>query len=100
MEHPRDPDVDWIEKLLGGGRLREGRPRAVWDWTGDRLRVRIVKTPDPMQFELFDVSRFEVGQVYDVGTRLAELMMVDGCAEPEMHPADRATDKPPRKPGP
>jgi hypothetical protein len=64
-----------------------------WDWTGDRLRVRIVKNPDATQFELFDVSRFEVGQD-DVGTRLAELMMVDGCAEPDVQAPDRAADKP------
>jgi hypothetical protein len=69
-----------------------------WDWTGDRLRVRIIKIPDATQFELFDVSRFEVGQVYEIGTRLAELMMVDGCAEPDVRAADRAADKSLRKP--
>jgi hypothetical protein len=62
------------------------------------LRVRILKRPDPTQFELFDVSRFVVGQVYDVGIRLAELMIVDGCAEPDMRALDRAADAPRRKP--
>jgi hypothetical protein len=62
------------------------------------LRVRILKTPSPTEFELFDVSRFEVGRVYDIGIRLAELMIVDGCAEPERRAVDRAADKPPRKP--
>jgi hypothetical protein len=61
------------------------------------VRVRILKTPNPTQFELFDVSRFVVGQAYDVGIRLAELMIVDGCAEPDMRAVDRAADKPPRK---
>jgi hypothetical protein len=61
------------------------------------LRVRILKTPNPTQFDLFDVSRFVVGQVYEVGIRLAELLVVEGCAEPEMRVVDHAADRPPRK---
>jgi hypothetical protein len=44
--------------------------------------------------EPFDISRFEVGKVYEVGPRLAEVLIVAGYAEPEMRVKDRAAEKP------
>jgi hypothetical protein len=49
------------------------------------LRVRILKAPKIGDCDLkgFGVSRFEVGQIYDIGQRLAELLLACGYAEPE-----------------
>jgi hypothetical protein len=60
------------------------------------VRVRITKPPSASDCDLegFDVSRFQVGQVYDLGPRLAELLVVCGYAELEMRQSDRPTDKP------
>jgi hypothetical protein len=51
-----------------------------------------MKLPTQNDFDLkgFDVSRFEVGKVYDVGLRLAELLIVCGYAEPQMRSHERA----------
>jgi len=59
------------------------------------LRVRITKLPrsEDCDLEGFDVSRFEVGNVYEVGPRLGELLIVCGYAEPEMRQHDRAADR-------
>jgi NADH:ubiquinone oxidoreductase subunit B-like Fe-S oxidoreductase len=59
------------------------------------MRVRMVKRPTTGDCDLegFDVSRFEVGEVYEVGPRLAELLIVCGYAEPEMRPRDRAAEQ-------
>ena len=62
---------------------------------GTTLRVRITKKPVPKELEPYDVSRFEVGKVYEVGPRLAEVLIVAGFAEPEM----RTKDPPAAKPG-
>jgi hypothetical protein len=63
------------------------------------MRIRIVRQPNPRDVEPFDPSRFEVGRVYDLGARLAELLTVCGYAAPEMrsrqeagHPARRKDD--------
>jgi hypothetical protein len=63
---------------------------------GGILRIRIVKPPNSRDCDLegFDVSRFAVGQVYEVGLRLGELLIVCGYAEPEMRQRDRAADQP------
>jgi len=58
------------------------------------LRVRITKRPVPTELEPYDVSRFEVGKVYEVGPRLAEALIVAGFAEPEMRTKDRPATKP------
>jgi hypothetical protein len=60
------------------------------------VRVRIIKPPtsDDCDLEGFDVSRFEIGKVYDVGPRLGELLIVCGYAEPEMRRHDRPAEKP------
>jgi len=59
------------------------------------VRIRILQRPTAGDSDLegFDVAGFNVGQVYDVGPRLAELMIVCGYAEPEMRQRDRAADK-------
>ncbi len=46
-------------------------------------RIRILKPPQASDFIPFDVTRFQVGRVYEVGPRLAELLIVCGCAETE-----------------
>jgi hypothetical protein len=50
------------------------------------VRIRIIRTPQASEFIPFDVSRFQVGNVYEVGPRLAELLIVCGCAKPETAP--------------
>jgi hypothetical protein len=68
---------------------------------GGAVRLRITKTLDPREFEEYNVSHFQVGQVYDVTPRLANLLVIGGYAELEMRvtdrAADRAADRPPRK---
>lgn len=61
---------------------------------GPTLRVRITKQPVPTELEPYDVSRFEVGKVYDVGPRLAEALIVGGFAEPDTRTKDRPATKP------
>ena len=58
------------------------------------MRVRITKKPVPTELDPYDVSRFEVGKVYEVGPRLAEVLIVAGFAEPEMRGKDRPATKP------
>jgi hypothetical protein len=58
------------------------------------LRVRITKRPVAKELEPYDVSRFEVGKVYEVGPRLAEILIVAGFAEPETRTKDRPVAKP------
>jgi hypothetical protein len=62
------------------------------------VRIRIVKLLNAEAFEPFDITRFEVGHVYDVGYRLAELLMVEGCAEPDPWSIDRVPDHPTEAP--
>ena len=59
------------------------------------MRIRIVKLPNPGDCDLegFDVSKFEVGKVYETGPRLGELLMACGYAQLEMRRHDRAADK-------
>ena len=66
------------------------------------MRVRITKPPSKSDCDLegFDVSRFVVGQVYDVGARLGELLILCGYAEPEMRWRDIAADQPERRKNP
>jgi hypothetical protein len=57
-----------------------------------RLRIRITKLPPAAEFEGFDLRRFEIGCVYDVGIRLAELLVFAGFATIEMRMNERAGD--------
>jgi hypothetical protein len=56
------------------------------------MRVKIVRSLRQVEFEPFDVARFEVGKAYDVGPKLGALLVVAGYAEPEMRTVDRAAD--------
>ena len=49
------------------------------------VRVRILTAPDSKECEPFDVAHFQVGNVYDIGPRLAQLLPVDGRV-PERYP--------------
>ena len=63
------------------------------------MRIRIIKKPDVeecQELEPFDVSSFQVGQVYNPSTRLAELLIVCGFAVPEMRSAPRDSLNRPR----
>lgn len=55
-------------------------------------RIRILKSPQASDFIPFDVTRFQVGRVYEVGPRLAELLIVCACAETESSPAKGAME--------
>ena len=56
------------------------------------VHVRIVKAPkrDDCDLDGYDVSKFEVGEIYDIASRLAELLILCGYAQPEMRAQDRA----------
>ena len=45
------------------------------------LRIRIISSPRPDEFDEFDVRRFRVGQTYEVPIRLATLLILAGHAE-------------------
>jgi hypothetical protein len=45
------------------------------------LRIRIITLP-ALRYEGFDLSSYQVGRTYDVGRRLAELLVERGHAEP------------------
>ena len=94
------------EKLAGVTVLGVSKPDSNSDRDGRQppglhtaLRVRILKAPKIGDCDLqgFDVSRLEVGQIYDVGQQLGELLLACGYAEPETRPRDRAADKSPRR---
>ena len=54
------------------------------------LRIRIKSLPLPGEFDEFDLSRFEVGQVYSVTPQLASLLIIGGYAEIVARRGDRA----------
>jgi hypothetical protein len=63
------------------------------------MQIRVVRQPSPHELEPFDLSRLEVGRVYDIGPTMAALLIACGYAEPEMrsrqetgHPARRRED--------
>jgi hypothetical protein len=63
------------------------------------MRIKFVKMPGADDDSPFDLSRFEVGQVYEVGPRLAEYLIVCGCAkDADMPVLDVAADRPTPKP--
>ena len=45
------------------------------------MQIRIKTLPDAKEFEEYDLNRFQVGEVYEVSTRLASLLIVAGHAE-------------------
>ena len=65
---------------MGGVVQRSGVSDSPWVYP---LRVRVKSLPQERELEGFDLSRFEVGQVYDVGQRLGELLIVLGHAVPD-----------------
>jgi hypothetical protein len=62
------------------------------------MRVRIVKLPTGKDLELLGPSYFTVGEIRDVGPRMAEYLLACGYAEPcdAPHQNSIAADKPPR----
>ena len=44
------------------------------------MRIRFLATPKD-DFEEFDLRRFRVGEVYDVPTQLASMLIIAGYAE-------------------
>jgi hypothetical protein len=64
---------------------------------GSGVPVRILKELDPKTFRPFNISQLYVGQVYLVGQGLAELLILEGYAEPETPALDHAADRAARK---
>lgn len=61
--------------------------------TGPTLRIRITGLPPPGEFDEFDLRRFRAGEVYDVPTQLASLLILAGYARPASgHPRAEAAD--------
>lgn len=48
------------------------------------MRVKIVQLPavDDTDAKLFDLSQFRIGEIRDVGTRMAEYLLASGYAVP------------------
>jgi hypothetical protein len=46
------------------------------------MRVRISSLPAAGEFEEYDLTRFSIGQVYDVTAQLASLLIIAGYADP------------------
>ncbi len=66
---------------------------------GGSWRIRIIKPPakDDSDLHGLDLPRMELGKVYEVGPRLAELLIVCGYAAPEMPQHERAADQPTKR---
>jgi hypothetical protein len=66
---------------------------------GGYLRVRIIKLLRNGDYGLqgLDLPRLELGEVYKVGPRLAELLIVGGYAEQEMPLRERAANRPSKR---
>ena len=45
------------------------------------MQIRIKTLPNAKEFEEYDLTRFRVGEVYEVSPRLASLLVVAGHAE-------------------
>jgi hypothetical protein len=67
----------------------DGTTELATDWrrqqisTASATRIRIIKSHRQSEFIPFDVSRFQVGHAYELGPRLAELLIVCRYAEPD-----------------
>ena len=46
------------------------------------MRIRIKRLPQPGELDEFDLRRYRVGDVYDVTSQLAMILVVGGYAEP------------------
>ena len=95
----RRPEVS-VTTTLG---LLAGR---IPDMRSLRLRIRIRTRPDPDEFKEFGIAHFRVGEVYDVSTQLASLLVISGHADPVVGAEERAEAadaaprfKPPKLPG-
>ena len=55
------------------------------------LQIWIKRLPHDRDLEGFDLRLFEPNRVYEVGGRLAELLLVMGYAEPERRRFERDT---------
>jgi len=60
------------------------------------LRVRIRALPPHGQFEEFDLKRYRPGDVYEITSQLASLLIIAGYAElaPPAQPRATAADSP------
>jgi hypothetical protein len=45
------------------------------------MRIRLTAWPADGEFDEFDLRQFRVGEIYDVPTRLASLLIIAGYAE-------------------
>ena len=57
------------------------------------LRIRIIRRPVPTDVEGYDVRHLEVGEVYDVGPRLADLLVIGGYGMVEMRRGERGNGR-------
>jgi hypothetical protein len=54
------------------------------------VKIRLVRAPSSPEFDEYDVRTLRVGEVHDISTRLATLLIISGDAEPVVGPWDRA----------
>jgi hypothetical protein len=53
------------------------------------MRIRIIKKPDPSEFEGIDVRQLSLGRVYNIDSSLAHVLIVCGYAFAEMRAVER-----------
>jgi hypothetical protein len=58
------------------------------------LRIRIIKRPSEADVDGYNVRHFEAGEVYDVGPRLADLLVIGGYGLVEMRHSERGPNRP------
>jgi hypothetical protein len=67
------------------GGLSSGDGLTENDTTGSSMRIRFIGLPRDGDFDEFDLRRFRVGDIYDVSTQLATLLIIAGYAELVSH---------------
>jgi hypothetical protein len=50
----------------------------------DKVRIRITKRPNAAEFADFSLAHLQVGEVHHITPRLANLLVIAGCAEQEI----------------
>ena len=51
------------------------------DTTGPNMRIRFLAIPKDGDFDEFDLRRFRTGEIYEVPTQLASMLIIAGYAE-------------------
>jgi hypothetical protein len=56
------------------------------------VRIRLIRLPNAGEVGDFDFRRFRAGEIYDVSPNFASALLISGCAELVVMPADSPAD--------